>query len=227
MPPDLTPLREKIARLEAGGPANLPNHSDHHRAIPLGLPAVDAALPAGGLRRGAVHEVMFPHPADGAATGFALRILSRLASPDSRFLWSGCRDDLHSPGFVPFIDPSQMLFARAQKMQDVLWSVEEGLRCPELTAIVADVAPVDFTLSRRLSLAAADSGGMVLMLMPYRYPLPASAAMTRWRIACAPDGCWQLDLLRCKGGRPGSWLANSATGGAIPPHARAAHARAA
>ncbi len=215
MSPNLTTLREKIARLETGAAEHQTCTPD--RVISLDFPAVDAALPWGGLPRGAIHELLFPDAADGAATAFALHVLSQMAEgPDALFLWSGCRDDLHAPGFVSSTDPGQVLFVRAKRLQDVLWSVEEGLRCPDLTAIVADAGAVDFSLSRRLSLAAADSGGTLLMLQPCRHPLPASAAATRWRIACAPDGCWRLDLLRCKGGRPGSWLVDPTTGETIP-----------
>ena len=207
MPPDLTILREKITRLETGG-----TDESAGATISLGLPAVDGALPGGGLRAGAVHELMFPHPADGGATTFALHVLSRLARPESRFLWAGCRDDLHGPGFVAAgFDPAQVLFARTESLTDVFWAAEEGLRCPALTAIVADGGDMDFTLSRRLSLAAAASGGTLLMLQPYRQNLPASAAATRWRIASTPGGGWQLDLLRCKGGRPRHWRIDPAT----------------
>ena len=104
MSADLITLREKIARLEAGGPANA---AGRHVAVTLGLPAVEAALPDGGLRRGAVHELLFPHAADGAATALALRVLGRLAGPGARFLWCGCRDDLFAPGFAPWLDPAR------------------------------------------------------------------------------------------------------------------------
>ena len=66
-------LREKVRRLER---ANSVQRSGKAAAVPLGIPAIDALLPAGGLLTGALHEIeagpgpsgrVAPH--DGAAVG--------------------------------------------------------------------------------------------------------------------------------------------------------------
>ncbi|MDP1750247.1 MAG: hypothetical protein Q8L22_12375, partial [Reyranella sp.] len=88
-----TSLREKVRRLERA-------HSVQHAgktAVPLGLPAIDALLPEGGLLTGALHEVEAgPAPSgrvaahDGAALGFAAHLMGRFASSTpGTLLW--CR----------------------------------------------------------------------------------------------------------------------------------------
>ena len=96
---------------------------------------------------------------------------------------------------------------------DVLWAVEEGLRCGALAAVVAEADLADFTATRRLSLAAQEGLTPGLLLRDDRLG-PASAALSRWRIAAlpgAPDPFdqrapgnprWALELVRCRGGRP-------------------------
>src|SRR5260370_10128844 len=75
-------LREQVRRLERAHSAQRAGQA----AMPLGLPAIDALLPDGGLLTGALHEVEAgPAPSgrvaahDGAALGFAAFLLSRFA----------------------------------------------------------------------------------------------------------------------------------------------------
>ena len=53
------------------------------RAAALGVPAIDAALPWGGLARGGVHELL-GEDGDAARLGFAAGLLGRLPSGDGR-----------------------------------------------------------------------------------------------------------------------------------------------
>ena len=69
--------------------------------------------------------------------------------------------------------------------------MEEGVRHGSLAAVVGEVGRADMAATRRLQLAAEESGTPALLLRRWRKagadPLAApSAAVTRWRIACAP-----------------------------------------
>ena len=182
----------------------------------LGSPAVDAALPWGGLPLGVLHEVSAT-PGDGAAaTGFCAALLARLAGP---VLWVTREDRLHGPGLAAFgLGPAHLIVARAHWQRDVLWVVEEGLRTSRLAAVLGEVEAIDLRASRRLQLAAEASGVTGILLRragpaALAHP-PPSAAVTRWRVSPAadPDSTpligpprWRLALLRCRGGRPGAW----------------------
>ncbi len=223
--PAITLLRERIARIErihARGPAeqSLP------RSLPLGVEAIDAGLPSGGIRLDALHEAASAGPDTehaAAATLFTAGILARLKGP---ILWVLRQADLFAPGLAGAgLQPNRVLFAEAGK--DVLPVMEEGLRHPGLAAVVAEhTGRLSLVASRRLQLAAEQAG--ILAILIRRSPSfddPAlnepTAAVTRWRIAAlpsppalphAPDtpglgrARWRLELTRCRGGEPGSWI---------------------
>ncbi len=231
-PPSLDRLRASIARIERGATrAGLP-------PLPFGLPALDAALPGGGLAVDALHEVMgtgtdLQHAATAAR--FAAGILARRPGP---VLWVLERADLFAPGLAGAgLHPDRVIYARAGR--DGLLVMEEGLRHHGLAGVVGELSgPLSLTASRRLHLAAEASGVMALVL---RRPWHAgaghagagrpsgrdgeasagvTAAATRWRVSALPSPPvlphapdvpglgqvrWRLDLLRCRGGRTGSW----------------------
>jgi len=213
----LDALRLHLQRLEGGG---------SRPAVPVGLPGIDAAL-GGGLATAAVHEVL-ARPRDGAATGFVLVLLARLAAAagDARpMLWCGRRIDLYGPGLAACLDPGRLVLVEARKAAELLWVMEEGLRCPDVAAVVGELDRLDLTAGRRLQLAAEAGGATGLVLRPTGSGTAeggASAAVTRWRIAAAPgsgpespggpmprflgSACWRVELLRCRGGQPGDWM---------------------
>src|SRR5436190_17964845 len=90
----LAPLRERIRQIEA---------PVRHGVLPFGAPAIDRALPGGGLALGAVHEILGQggDEEDGAAAaGFMAGIVARLrgsASPAQVDGHSGGRAQRGSP----------------------------------------------------------------------------------------------------------------------------------
>ena len=237
--PAIALLRERIARIErihARGPAEQSIPS-----IALGIEAIDGVLPTGGIRLNALHEAASAGPDmehAAAATLFTAGILARLDGP---ILWVLRQADLFAPGLESAgLPPNRVLFAEAGK--NVLPVMEEGLRHPGLAAVVAEhTGRLSLVASRRLQLAAEQAG--ILAILIRRGPSfddPAlnepTAAVTRWRIAAlpsppalphAPDtpglgrARWKLDLTRCRGGEPGSWIVEAcdATGRlGLAPH---------
>lgn len=196
-------LRDRIAQLEGFSPPRLA------RTCPTGWPAIDAALPGGGLLQGALHEIHSPDPADGAAMGFACRLIGRFlaAMPGTSALWASCRFDLFAPGLkAAGVDPSRLIIARCRDSESNLFAVEEACKSNRIKIISTDIGDVDFSLSRRLQLAAAETGATLILLRPARFEAAPSAAVTRWHAESQPGGGWSLALFRSRGGRPGQWL---------------------
>ena len=197
----LRDLRARIARIEGFSPER------QARVCPTGWTAVDAALPGGGLLAGALHEIHSPDPADGAAMGFAVRLIGRFqaSAAGQAVLWASCRADLFAPGLhAAGVDPARLLMARCRDSDELLFAFEEGLKSKALSAIFGEIGELDFALSRRLQLAAAETGATLVLLRPARFGGEPSAAVTRWRAASSPGG-WSLTLFRCRNGRPGHW----------------------
>ena len=238
--PAIALLRQRIARIERIHIRDPAERSLSQPSLPLGIEAIDAALPTGGIRPGALHEAASAgsdteHAA--AATLFTAGILARLEGP---VLWVLRQADLFAPGLAGAgLHPNRVVFAEAGKQ--VLAVMEEGLRHSGLAAVVAEhTGRLSLVASRRLQLAAEQAG--ILAILIRRSPIfddPAlnepTAAATSWRIAAlpsppalphAPDtpglgrARWRLDLTRCRGGQPGSWIVEAcdATGrlGLVP-----------
>jgi protein ImuA len=202
-------LRERIALIGRG-------HAKGAAAqgLGFGVAAIDQALPGGGLAQNALHEAASAgadteHAA--AATLFVAGVLARLGGP---VLWVLRQADLFAPGLAAAgLHPGRVLFAEAGK--DVLPVMEEGLRHAGLAAVVGELTGrLTLVASRRLQLAAEQSGVMAVLIR--RSPVfddPAlkepSAAATRWRVAALPSperALWRLDLTRCRGAEPNSWI---------------------
>jgi protein ImuA len=203
-------LRARLARLEALG-------RNGGAALPLGLPGIDRALPGGGLAQGALHELCGA-PDQGAALGFAAVLLGRLMADGGHAVWIGPRDELFAPGLAALgVAPERLIVVRARARAARLWALEEALRSSGLAAALAEVDQLTLTHSRRLQLAAEAKGVTALLLRPPGADAMASAATTRWRIEPAPGEAagqargafgpphWRVSLLRCRGGRTGSW----------------------
>ena len=213
-------LRAQIARIERGdAPAAA-------KVLPFGLDAIDAALPAGGLLLGALHEAAGAGPDTEHGAAAALFLGGVLARMEGPVLWVMERGDLFAPGLACIgLHPGRVLFAEAGK--DVLAAMEEGLTHPGLSAVVGEYSGrLTLAASRRLQLAAGQSGGLAALLRRSRvFDDPAltapSAAVTSWRIAALPSppplphapnvpglgaALWRLDLTRCRGGMPQTWI---------------------
>ncbi|MTE01924.1 damage-inducible protein [Paracoccus sp. YIM 132242] len=203
-------LRKQIARMEGDGrPAR--------EVLPFGLPELDRRLPGGGLALGCLHEVAGGGngAVDGAAAScFAAGIAARLPGP---VLWCVTEADLFAPGLEQAgLGPDRVIHVEAGDDVSVLACMEEGLRHGGLAVVIAEVARLSMTASRRLHLAAKGSGTTGIALRRWRRQQDAhdfgqpTAAMTRWRVSVLPSAPlpvpgvgrarWLVELIRARAG---------------------------
>ncbi len=226
-----SPSRERIAALRAEVRAIESAGAGENRAcLPFGIDAVDNRLAGGGLAAAALHEIAGAKLGlgdDAAATLFLAGIAARL---QGSVLWAMSRRDLFAPGLAQAgLTPDRLIYAECRRDEEVLAVMEEGLRHGGLAAVVGEIGRVTMASTRRLQLAAEESGTMALMLKRWRKtgedPLGIpSAAFTRWHIACAPSANlpvagvgrprWRIELARQRGGEPFNLIveASDATG---------------
>jgi protein ImuA len=200
----------RLARLEGNRPAVSSAPVAH-----LGDDALDVALPGGGLRLAALHEV-----AGLAAAGFTAALAGRVAAARAGLVvWCQhrrrVRDEgrLYGPGLAAFgLDPVRLLLVDGDDDGEVLWAMEEALRASATAAVIGEVERVDLFRTRRLQLAAENGGAAGLLLRPVRPVLEPSAAVTRWNVRprfSAPPRpgalgplAWTAELWRAKGAVP-------------------------
>ena len=209
-------LRHALRRLEGRGGA----------VASTGMAAIDAALPGGGLRLGALHEILAGPDQMAAAEGFAATLVAGLARPGS-VLWCRPAADLYGHGLARLgLTPERLLLVRAARAASLLWAMEEGLRAGGLAAVLGQVPGLDLTAGRRLQLAAEATDTPCLVLGGMG---GATAAATRWHIETAPGEAdprdfgtirprWRVTLTRCHGAVPqdeagfGQWLVDEGGG---------------
>ncbi len=185
--------------------------------LPFGVPEIDERLPGGGLGLASLHEVCGDgnDAVEGAAAMlFAAGIAARTRG---QVLWCLTRPDLFAPALAQAgLAPGRVLYVEADDEKSLLLCFEEGLRHGGLGAVVAEVARLSMTASRRLQLAAEAGGTLGIALRRFRHRrevgafLLPSAAVTRWQVSTRPSAPlpvpgvgrarWLLQLTRCRAG---------------------------
>lgn len=113
------------------------------------------------------------------------------------------------------LNPRRAILVETAHWQDSLWALVEALRSQAPQAVAGMIDRLDLKTSQKLHLAAVDAGLPLLLLRPSQ-TLESSAAATRWRIDAAAGARdrfgsyararWQVQLERCRNGRPGEWV---------------------
>lgn len=209
--PVIAELRERIAHLESG--------SGRARVIlPFGVHEIDRRLPGGGLALGALHEVA--GGANGAVDGAAAALFAAgiAARTKGKVLWIVARSDLFAPALAQAgLAPDRVFHAEVGDEKAVLACFEEGLRHGGLGAVVAEIAHLSMTVSRRLQLAAESAGTVGLAIRRWRCRSEAAdfghptASATRWRVSALPSNPlpvpglgrarWLVELIRARAGQ--------------------------
>src|ERR1700712_3428289 len=116
------------------------------------LGPINQAFPQGTFPLGAIHEfISRGHESASATLGFISALISPLMKKGGSGIWIGPRGKIFPPALEQFgIEPSRIIFIDLQKEKDMLWAVEEALKCPGLTAVVGEIPELSFTASRRL-----------------------------------------------------------------------------
>ncbi len=107
----LASLRAEIARLERGKPI-----SEAPEALPFGVAAIDAQLPADGLLLGAMHELQAAGPDTETGAAPALFAAGILARRPGTVVWIGRETEVFAAGLLDAgLDPRRVVFVDAGK----------------------------------------------------------------------------------------------------------------
>ena len=208
----LLKLQQEILQLQGYKPAVTPQRTC------MNLGTIEAAFPYKIFPIGAIHEFSSTTPEDAAAThGFITALLGKLLQTQDKCIWIGRDQHLYPPGLTQFgINPSQIIFIESKKPADILWTIEEALKCDTLKAVVGLTDTLSFTKSRRLQLAVEQSGVTGFIHRTNATAATTIACAARWRIKPAPSinidnlpgvgfTHWNVSLLKVRNGKPGNW----------------------
>ena len=207
----LSELQSDILRMQGFKPSGIQLEND-------GLGFMRDVFPNGSFPIGCVHEFLASQVEDAASTcGFMSGILSSLMRSQGAVLWISSTRKIFPPALKNFgIDPARFIFIDLQKEKDVLWAMEEALKCSALTAVVCEIQGIDFTASRRLQLAVEKSQVTGFIIRTNNKKPGPTACVSRWMISSLPSNgiddlpgigfpSWRVELLRMKNGKTGSW----------------------
>ncbi|MGV8879737.1 MAG: ImuA family protein [Sphingobacteriaceae bacterium] len=188
------------------------------KAKGIGLGAMESAFPNNVFPTGAIHEMVCPTLEQAAATsGLMGGLLASLMKRGGVCLWISISRKLFPPSLMAFdVAPDKIIFIDVKKENDVLWAMEEALKCEGLAAVIAEVKELSIVQSRRLQLAVESSKVTGFLIRNDPHKLGSTTCVARWRVTPLPsvlqDGLpgvgfprWQVELLRVRNGNPGSW----------------------
>lgn len=184
----------------------------------LGLGAINAAFPQRSFPLGAVHEFISAGVESLASTaGFITGLLSGLMKNGAAAIWIGSSGTIFPPALKMFdIEPERIIFIDLHNERDVLWSMEEALKCNGLAAVIGEIPELSFTASRRFQLAVEQSRVTGFILRSNPRNLNTNACVSRWKIKPLPTESfdelpglgfprWNVELLKIRNGKPGAW----------------------
>lgn len=177
----------------------------------------------------ALHSEIFANggEASGAAMALALALDGLQGRLDQRsVLWVQDAASLRLTGRLyrlglPSDLRNRVIHVAARRPEDALFALEEGVRCRDLAWVIGEIAgsprALDFTASRRLSLAA-EKHGVPLLLVRLDAERDLGSARMRWQARSAPSlpprwnetapgpPAWHAELFRARGYAPGEWI---------------------
>ncbi|WP_421847605.1 hypothetical protein [Novosphingobium sp.] len=203
-----------------------------------------------GIATGCRHAEVFAPAGEASGAGLALALARDALFDDAEdqrpWMWVQDKAALrlsgrpYRPGLPPHLR-HRLIHVAAEKPEDALFALEEGLRCRDLAFVIGEIAgnprALDFTASRRLSLAA-EKHGTALWLVRLDARTDLGSARMRWRTAAtasppprwnpqAPGrATWNAELFRAHTFQPGHWtlrdddtaLAAEPAGSGTPDH---------
>lgn len=206
------------------------------RAAELALPG--APWGSGGDRwhpgsRPQLHSEIFAPATEASGAGLALalaqdgmRVTGAAVAEEKAVLWVQDKRARqlagrpYRPGLPRWLE-HRLIHVAADKPEDALFALEEGVRCRDLACVIGELAgnpkALDFTASRRLSLAA-ERHGVPLFLVRLDATADLSSARMRWRARAAPSApplwnadapgrpAWHAELFRARPHIPGEWI---------------------
>jgi protein ImuA len=207
----LSGLQSDILRLQGFKPIN-------SSKVDLGLGPIRNAFANSTFPLGCIHEFLSSKIEDSAATkGFITAMLGALMGNSGISLWISSSRTIFPPALKHFgVDPDRFIFIELQKESDVLWAMDEALKCGALASVVAEIKDISFTMSRRFQLAVEQSQVTGFIVRNSIRKITTTACVSRWKItslATEPiedlPGIgfpkWRVELLRIRNGHTGVW----------------------
>lgn len=197
-------LRRQIAHWEGRANPAAPS------ALRPSFLKLERLLPAGGFLPGTLVEWLASEPGSGTET-LALAVARQACAGGKALVVVEAQRELYSPAAARLgVALDRLVIARAPREADLLWALEQSLRCPAVGAVVCRLDRLAGRDFRRLQLAAEEGQTLGLLIRPDSAKNEPSWADVRFwvepRTGDRIDGPrhWKATVLRCRGGPAGA-----------------------
>lgn len=187
-------------------------------SLDAGLGPIIQSFPNATFPTGCVHEFLTETKERSAVShAFIAGLSATLMKNQGVAVWISASRIVFPPALVNFgIQPDRFIFIDLKHERDVLWAMDEALKCAALSVVVGELSDFSFTASRRLQLAVEQSQVTGFIVRKDLKKLESSAAVSRWRITSLSSEPiqdlpgigfpkWRVELLRVRNGKPGEW----------------------
>ncbi len=156
-------LQRKLARISKPG---VPRSGAAEGVLRTGVASLDRFFAACGIQRGSLVEWV-------AGEGSGVRVLTLAIA--SRLQHAGAlavidqRGEFYPPAAKSAgVNLDQVIVVRPEVGRNVLWSLEQSLRCPGVAVTWCCVREIDDRSFRRLKLATESGGGVGFLVRPWQ-----------------------------------------------------------
>ena len=189
-----------------------------NNSLRINLGPIDNSFPNECFPQASTHEFIVEKDEDSsAAKGFICHIISELMKRNGICIWINSVENVFPPALKLFgVDPGRIVFINVKRQKEILWVMEEALKCDGLAAVVGEIAEINFTETRRLQLAVEKSRVTGFIIRNKPRGINITACISRWKISHIPSELkknfpgvgfprWNIELLKIRNGKPGSW----------------------
>lgn len=190
---------------------------DPEQSLYKGLQEIEQSFPDQCIPRGVVHEFISHTPENAAATNaFIAGLAAPLMSRGQYVLWINGRKSIFPPALLHYgISPEKIIFIDPLQKRDILWTIEEGMKCDAIAAVIGELCDLSFTESRRLQLTAEQSRVTAFIHRLNPRSENTVTCVTRWKISQLHSDAeglpgvgyarWNVQLQKVRNGQPGTW----------------------
>jgi hypothetical protein len=191
-------MLQQLTQLCRSGIESIPK-----QITPSGCKPLDAILPGGGWQSGTLVELI-PDQTGIGELSLLMPSLARVTQGERHIAFI-------SPPFIPFapalsqhgIRLERLLIINAQSTKDMLWCMEQTLRCKSFGAVIAwPTALVDREI-RRLQLSAEVGGSIGFVYRSMQSARETSPAAVRLCLQRKDQQPLEIHVLKCRGTRAG------------------------
>ena len=202
-PPDSRDTVLQRLRVRAGCISTI-DDSHHTNQFSTGSSAIDSLLPRGGLKVDAITEWLAASDGCGAGVFSLIAAAAQLRAHRGPLVIVDLGEVFYPPAAVALGVPAErMILVRPRKHADLVWSIDQALRCESVAAVWANVGSrLDDRDARRFQLAAETGGTPALLARPAAVRGRPSFADVRFHVRAQPQqrDCFTISLDRCRGG---------------------------